>query len=81
MQRKLQPVRSVFRIIFSSIKIKQHVKGECIDLRTGHSASIHQVEVLVTNKLTKEHNRPYITKKVFLTKNIICLENIYIWRL
>jgi hypothetical protein len=65
MQHKLQPVSSVFKIMFTSIKIKQHVKGEYIDLGTGHSASIPQVEVLVTNKLTEENNRPYITKRVF----------------
>jgi len=64
MQRKLQPVSSVFRMLFSNIKTKERLKGEYIDLRTGHSASIHQVEVLVTNKLTKDHNRPYTTKRV-----------------
>jgi len=47
MQRELKPVNSVFKMIFSNIKIKQHVKGEYIDLSTGHSVSIHQVEVLV----------------------------------
>ena len=81
MQRKLQPVSSVLRMTFSSIKIKQHVEGEYIDLITGRSASVHQVELLVTNKLTKEHNQPYITKRVFLTKDIIGLEDTYIWRL
>jgi hypothetical protein len=69
MQRELQLVSSVFKMIFSSIKIKHHVKGEYIDLRTGHSASIHQVEVLVTNKLIKEHYRPCINKRVFLAKD------------
>jgi len=65
MQRNLEPVSGVLRMTFSSIKIKQHVRGEYIDLRTGHSASTHQVKILVTNKLTKEHNQPYITKRVF----------------
>jgi hypothetical protein len=42
--------------------------------------SIHQVDVLVSNKLTKEHNRPYIKNTVFLTEDVIRLENMRIWR-
>lgn len=45
------------------------------------AASTHEGELLVTNKLTKEHSRPYITNRVFLTKDVIGLEDTYIWRL